>query len=178
MSNTQKLNQIISEKSIKKRVEQIAEEISNAFQGEIPILISVLNGSFVFASDLLRALKVDCEIDFIKVSTYSGNKSKGTIDFQKDISAEISNRHVIIVEDIIDSGLTVKFIRERFINFEPKSITIATLLMKPEIAKIDFEVNWVGFEIPPDYVVGYGLDYNQKFRNLRGIYILGGNNYE
>jgi len=178
LSNTQKLNQIISEKSIKKRVEQIAEEISNAFQGEIPILISVLNGSFVFASDLLRALKVDCEIDFIKVSTYSGNKSKGIIDFQKDVSAKISNRHVIIVEDIIDSGLTLKFIRERFLNYKPKSISIVTLLMKPDVAKIDFEVNWVGFKIPPDYVVGYGLDYNQKFRNLRGIYSLGGNNYE
>ena len=174
----EKLKQIISEKAIKERVEQIAKEISSTFEGEVPILVSVLNGSFIFASDLLRALKVDCEIDFIKVSTYSGNKSKGTIDFQKDISAEISNRHVIIVEDIIDSGLTVKFIRERFINFDPKSITIATLLMKPEVAKIDFEVNWVGFEIPPDYVVGYGLDYNQKFRNLRGIYSLGGNNYE
>ena len=172
------LKQIISEKAIKQRVEEIAKEISATFEGEVPILVSVLNGSFIFASDLLRALKVDCEIDFIKVSTYSGNKSKGTIDFQKDISAEISNRHVIIVEDIIDSGLTVKFIRERFINFDPKSITIATLLMKPEVAKIDFEVNWVGFEIPPDYVVGYGLDYNQKFRNLRGIYSLGGNNYE
>ena len=174
----EKLKQIISEKAIKERVEQIAKEISSTFEGEVPILVSVLNGSFIFASDLLRALKVDCEIDFIKVSTYSGNKSKGAIDFQKDISAEISNRHVIIVEDIIDSGLTVKFIRDRFINFDPKSITIATLLMKPEVAKIDFEVNWVGFEIPPDYVVGYGLDYNQKFRNLRGIYILGGNNYE
>ena len=172
------LKQIISEKAIKERVEQIAKEISSTFEGEVPILVSVLNGSFIFASDLLRALKVECEIDFIKVSTYSGNKSKGTIDFQKDISAEISNRHVIIVEDIIDSGLTVKFIRERFINFDPKSITIATLLMKPDVAKIDFEVNWVGFEIPPDYVVGYGLDYNQKFRNLRGIYSLGGNNYE
>ena len=174
----EKLKQIISEKAIKERVEQIAKEISSTFEGEVPILVSVLNGSFIFASDLLRALKVDCEIDFIKVSTYSGNKSKGAIDFQKDISAEISNRHVIIVEDIIDSGLTVKFIRERFINFDPKSITIATLLMKPDLAKIDFEVNWVGFEIPPDYVVGYGLDYNQKFRNLRGIYSLGGNNYE
>ena len=172
------LKQIISEKAIKQRVEEIAKEISTTFEGEVPILVSVLNGSFIFASDLLRALKVDCEIDFIKVSTYSRNKSKGTIDFQKDISAEIFNRHVIIVEDIIDSGLTVKFIRDRFINFDPKSITIATLLMKPEVAKIDFEVNWVGFEIPPDYVVGYGLDYNQKFRNLRGIYSLGGNNYE
>ena len=174
MSNTQKLNQIISEKSIKKRVEQIAEEISNAFQGEIPILISVLNGSFVFASDLLRALKVDCEIDFIKVSTYSGDKSKGRVDFQKDISIEITNRHVIIVEDIIDSGLTINFIRDRLYEAEPKSISVATLLMKPDVAKIDFEVNWVGFEIPPNFVVGYGLDYNQKFRNLRGIYSLGG----
>ena len=172
------LKQIISEKAIKQRVEEIAKEISATFEGEVPILVSVLNGSFIFASDLLRALKVDCEIDFIKVSTYSGNKSKGIIDFQKDVSAKISNRHVIIVEDIIDSGLTVKFIRERFLNSKPKSISIATLLMKPNVAKIDFEVNWVGFNIPPDYVVGYGLDYNQKFRNLRGIYSLGGNNYE
>ena len=174
MYNKEKLNQIISEKSVIQRVEQIADEISRSFEGEIPILVSVLNGSFIFTSDLVRAMKIDCEIDFIKVSTYFGQESKGRVDFQKDISIEITNRHVIIVEDIIDSGLTVKFIRERFINFDPKSITIATLLMKPEVAKIDFEVNWVGFEIPPDYVVGYGLDYEQKFRNLKGIYSIGG----
>ena len=113
-------------------------------------------------------MKIDCEIDFIKVSTYVGDKSKGRVDFQKDISIEITNRHVILVEDIIDSGLTIKFIRDRLLDAKPKSLSIASLLMKPELSEIDFDVNWVGFEIPPHYVVGYGLDYDQKFRNLKG----------
>ena len=170
----EKLIQIISEKSIMERVHQIADDISNQYKSEVPILIGILNGSFIFASDLVRAMKIDCEIDFIKVSSYSGTKSKGTIHLRKDISADITDRHVIIVEDIIDSGLTIRFIRERLLDAQPKSVSIVTLLMKPELAEIDFDVNWVGFEIPPHYVVGYGLDYDQKFRNLKGIFRLGG----
>ena len=174
----EKLIQIISEKSIMERVHQIADDISNQYKSEVPILIGILNGSFIFASDLVRAMKIDCEIDFIKVSSYSGTKSKGTVHLKKDISADITDRHVIIVEDIIDSGLTIRFIRERLLDAQPKSVSIVTLLMKPELVEIDFDVNWVGFEIPPHYVVGYGLDYDQKFRNLRGIFRLGGNKYE
>ena len=170
----EKLTQIISEKSIMERVHQIADDISNQYKSEVPILIGILNGSFIFASDLVRAMKIDCEIDFIKVSSYSGTKSKGTVHLKKDISADITDRHVIIVEDIIDSGLTIRFIRERLLAAQPKSVSILTLLMKPELAEIDFDVNWVGFEIPQHYVVGYGLDYDQKFRNLRGIFRLGG----
>ena len=170
----EKLTQIISEKSIMERVYQIADDISNQYKSEVPILIGILNGSFIFASDLVRAMKIDCEIDFIKVSSYSGTKSKGTVHLKKDISADITDRHVIIVEDIIDSGLTIRFIRERLLDAQPKSVSIVTLLMKPELAEIDFDINWVGFEIPPHYVVGYGLDYDQKFRNLRGIFRLGG----
>ena len=112
MYNKEKLNQIISEKSVIQRVEQIADEISRSFEGEIPILVSVLNGSFIFTSDLVRAMKIDCEIDFIKVSTYFGQESKGRVDFQKDISIEITNRHIIIVEDIIDSGITINFLKQ------------------------------------------------------------------
>ena len=170
----EKLTQIISEKSIMERVHQIADDISNQYKSEVPILIGILNGSFIFASDLVRAMKIDCEIDFIKVSSYSGTKSKGTVHLKKDISADITDRHVIIVEDIIDSGLTIRFIRGRLLDAQPKSVSIVTLLMKPELVEIDFDVNWVGFEIPPHYVVGYGLDYDQKFRNLRGIFRLGG----
>ena len=170
----EKLTQIISEKSIMERVHQIADDISNQYKSEVPILIGILNGSFIFASDLVRAMKIDCEIDFIKVSSYSGTKSRGTVHLRKDISADITDRHVIIVEDIIDSGLTIRFIRERLLDAQPKSVSIVTLLMKPELVEIDFDVNWVGFEIPPHYVVGYGLDYDQKFRNLRGIFRLGG----
>jgi len=174
VDDREKLTQIISEKAIMERVHQIADDISNQYKSEVPILIGILNGSFIFASDLIRAMKIDCEIDFIKVSSYSGTKSKGTVHLRKDISADITDRHVIIVEDIIDSGLTIRFIRDRLLDAQPKSVSIVTLLMKPELAEIDFDVNWVGFEIPPHYVVGYGLDYDQKFRNLRGIFRLWG----
>ena len=174
VDDREKLTQIISEKAIMERVHQIADDISNQYKSEVPILIGILNGSFIFASDLIRAMKIDCEIDFIKVSSYSGTKSKGTVHLRKDISADITDRHVIIVEDIIDSGLTIRFIRDRLLDAQPKSVSIVTLLMKPDLAEIDFDVNWVGFEIPPHYVVGYGLDYDQKFRNLRGIFRLGG----
>ena len=166
--------QLISEDSIKEKVNQIANEISDLYDNQVPILIGILNGSFIFVSDLARAISIDCEIDFIKVSSYYGTKSKGKIHLRKDISADITDRHVIIIEDIIDSGLTIKFIRDRLLDANPKSLSIASLLIKPELAEIDFEVNWVGFEIPPDYVVGYGLDYEQKFRNLKGIYSIGG----
>jgi len=174
VDDREKLTQIISEKAIMERVHQIADDISNQYKSEVPILIGILNGSFIFASDLIRAMKIDCEIDFIKVSSYYGTKSKGTVHLRKDISADITDRHVIIVEDIIDSGLTIRFIRDRLLDAQPKSVSIVTLLMKPDLAEIDFDVNWVGFEIPPHYVVGYGLDYDQKFRNLRGIFRLGG----
>jgi hypoxanthine phosphoribosyltransferase len=174
VDDREKLTQIISEKAIMERVHQIADDISNQYKSEVPILIGILNGSFIFASDLIRAMKIDCEIDFIKVSSYYGTKSKGTVHLRKDISADITDRHVIIVEDIIDSGLTIRFIRDRLLDAQPKSVSIVTLLMKPELAEIDFDVNWVGFEIPPHYVVGYGLDYDQKFRNLRGVFRLGG----
>ena len=174
----EKFIQLFSEESIAERVNQIADEISDLYENQVPILVGILNGSFIFASDLARAIKIDCEIDFIKVSSYSGIKSKGTIHLRKDISADITDRHVIIIEDIIDSGLTIKFIRDRLLDAKPKSLSIASLLMKPELSEIDFDVNWVGFEIPPHYVVGYGLDYDQKFRNLKGIYTLGEDNYE
>ncbi|MBT3477917.1 MAG: hypoxanthine phosphoribosyltransferase [Candidatus Marinimicrobia bacterium] len=167
------LTELISEKEVLKRVGDIATQISNRYVDEAPILIGILNGSFIFAADLMRAIDIDCEIDFIKVSSYAGTASKGTVRLRKDISADITDRHVIIVEDIIDSGLTINFIRDRMHNAGTKSVAIATLLMKPDIAKLDFEIDWVGFEIPPEFVVGYGLDYDQKLRNLRGVYRLG-----
>ena len=126
--NKKKLIEIIDETAIKKRVQEIAAELSNKFGNKKPIFIGVLNGSFIFASDLVRSMKIDCEIDFIKVSSYSGTKSKGTIHLRKDISADITDRHVIIVEDIIDSGLTIKFIRDRLLDSQPKSVSIVTLL--------------------------------------------------
>ena len=161
---------LISEDKIQSRVNELAKDISNRFKDEIPILIGILNGSFIFISDLMRKLTIDCEMDFIKLSSYAGKESVGTVTLLKDISANITDRHVIIVEDIIDSGLTIKFLRDRLQGAKPKSVTIVTLLLKPEIANLDFEVDYVGFEIPPEFVVGYGLDYNQKLRHLPEIY--------
>ena len=118
--NRKNFKQLISEKSIREKVNQIADEISDSYPNQVPILIGILNGSFIFVSDLARAISIDCEIDFIKVSSYSGTKSKGTIHLRKDISADITDRHVIIVEDIIDSGLTIKFIYDRLLDAKPK----------------------------------------------------------
>ena len=142
---------LISETEIKNRVKLLGKQITEDYKGKSPIFVGILNGCYVFMADLLREVNLDIEVDFVKIRSYEGNSSTGTIKFRKDISAAIDGRDIIIVEDIIDSGLTVKFIRERFMSFDPKSITIATLLMKPDVAKIDFEVNWVGFEIPVSY---------------------------
>ena len=109
-------------------------------------------------ADLMRSLSIDCEMDFIKVRSYSGKKTSGTIQLLKDISADVKDRNIILVEDIIDTGLTIKFLRERLFGSSPKSIAIATLLYKPSVAKIDFKIDYIGFEIPQEFVVGYGLD--------------------
>ena len=126
----------------------------------------------MFMADLLRSISIDCEMDFIKVRSYVGKKSSGTIQLIKDISADVTNRHVILVEDIIDSGHTIQFLMKRVSSALPKSVSIATFLIKPDIAKIDFAVDFIGFEIPPEFVVGYGLDYDQKLRHLNGVYSL------
>jgi len=167
-----KMTTLISNEEIQKRIKEIATDISEDFKDEIPILIGVLNGSFIFIADLMRKMNIDCEMDFIKMSSYAGKESVGTVTLLKDISANITGRHVVVVEDIIDSGLTINFLRDRLQGANPKSITIVTLLLKPEIANLDFKVDYVGFEIPPEFVVGYGLDYNQKLRHLPEIYRL------
>ena len=170
--NNKNLIKIIDENAIQDRVKEIATELSNSFVKKKPIFIGVLNGSFIFVSDLVRNLSIDCEIDFIKVSSYKGQKSMGTVKLLKDISADITNRHVVIVEDIIDSGLTIEFLVKRLNGASPKSISIVTLLLKPDIAKLSIPIDIIGFEIAPDYVVGYGLDYDQNFRHLPEVYRL------
>ncbi|HBR86264.1 MAG TPA: hypoxanthine phosphoribosyltransferase [Candidatus Marinimicrobia bacterium] len=164
------LSPVISNEEIQKRVAEIAKNLSEKFKDEVPILIGILNGSFIFMSDLIRALDIDCEMDFIKLSSYSGDQSIGTVRLLKDISADITGRHVVIVEDIIDSGLTIKFIKDRMEEAGPESLTIITLLLKPDVANLDFPIDIVGFEIAPEFVVGYGLDYDQKMRHLSAIY--------
>jgi len=164
------LSPVISDEDIQKRVNEIAMDLSQKFKDEVPILIGILNGSFIFMADLIRALDIDCEMDFIKLASYKGSHSTGTVRLLKDISAEITGRHVVIVEDIIDSGLTIKFIKDRLQDAAPASLMIVTLLLKPDVANLDFPIDIVGFEIAPDFVVGYGLDYEQKMRHLPAIY--------
>ncbi len=164
------LNPVISDEDIQKRVNEIAIDLSKKFKDKVPILIGILNGSFIFMADLIRALDIDCEMDFIKLASYKGSHSTGTVRLLKDISAEITGRHVVIVEDIIDSGLTIKFIKDRMQDAAPASLMIVTLLLKPDVANLDFPIDIVGFEIAPDFVVGYGLDYEQKMRHLPAIY--------
>ena len=164
------LSPVISDEDIQKRVNEIAINLSKKFKDEVPILIGILNGSFIFMADMIRALDIDCEMDFIKLASYKGSHSTGTVRLLKDISAEITGRHVVIVEDIIDSGLTIKFIKDRLQDAAPASLMIVTLLLKPDVANLDFPIDIVGFEIAPDFVVGYGLDYDQKMRHLPAIY--------
>ena len=164
------LSPVISDEDIQKRVNEIAMDLSQKFKDEVPILIGILNGSFIFMADLIRSLDIDCEMDFIKLASYKGDKSTGTVRLLKDISADITGRHIVIVEDIIDSGLTIKFIKDRMQEAGPESLTIVTLLLKPDVANLDFPIDIVGFEIAPDFVVGYGLDYDQKMRHLPAIY--------
>ena len=170
--NNKKLIKIIDEVSIQKRVKDIAIELTSKFKDKKPIFIGVLNGSFIFISDLVRNLNINCEIDFIKVSSYKGQNTTGTVKLLKDISADITNRDVVIVEDIIDSGLTIEFLVKRLKGASPKSISIVTLLLKPEIARLSLPIDIIGFEIAPDFVVGYGLDYDQDLRHLPEIYRL------
>ena len=166
------LIELYSSKEIETRVNEMGKEISMHFSKSNPIFIGVLNGSFIFIADLLRSLSIDCEIDFIKVRSYSGKRSSGTIHLLKDISSDIKDRDIVIVEDIIDSGLTIKFIYDRILGSSPKSITVVTFLHKAGLAKLDFPIDFIGFEIPHKFVVGYGLDYNQKMRHLGGLYHL------
>jgi len=170
--NNKKLIKIIDEVLIQKRVKEIAIELTSKFKDKKPIFIGVLNGSFIFISDLVRNLNINCEIDFIKVSSYKGQDTTGTVKLLKDISADITNRDVVIVEDIIDSGLTIEFLVKRLKGASPKSISIVTLLLKPEIARLSLPIDIIGFEIAPDFVVGYGLDYDQDLRHLPEIYRL------
>ena len=151
---------------------EISLQISENFHDTNPVIICILNGAFIFTADIIRELDIDCEVDFIKISSYEGMNSTGSIKMSKDISTDIKNRRVIIVEDIIDSGLSIKFLYEHIIKYEPEDITIVSLLAKTDNYKLNFNIDIIGFEISSEFVVGYGLDFNQRFRNLNSIFKL------
>ena len=167
----EQLEEIISPDLLQKRVNEIGQEISLKYKGKIPIIIGVLNGAFLFMADLVRNLSIQFEVDFIKIDSYGDNTmSSGTIRLLKDISADITGRDVIIVEDIVDTGLSLNFLKHRMEEASPKSLRFATCLYKPDVASQDLSIDWVGFNIDNYYVVGYGLDLKQIYRGLPGIY--------
>ncbi len=152
---------------MKERIKKLAGEISQDYRGKNPVLVGILKGSFVFLADLIRELKIPHQIDFISVASYgSGRRASGVVKWLKDLSINIEGKHVIIVEDIIDSGLTLNYIRNNLLTRNPKSLKIVTLLNKRSRRKIKVPLKYVGFSIPDEFVVGYGLDYDEKYRNL------------
>ena len=167
------LEEIISPNLVQKRVGEIGKEISEMYQDKVPIIIGVLNGAFLFMADLVRHLHIQFEVDFIKIDSYGNNtKSSGTVRLLKDISADITGRHVIVVEDIVDTGLSLKFLKRRMEEASPKSLQFATFLYKPDVASPEIKIDWAGFNIDNRFVVGYGLDLKQIYRGLPGIYAI------
>ena len=162
----------ITEAEIQERVKAVADRINKDMADKNPILLAVLNGSFMFAADLMRMLTISCEISFVKLASYQGTTSTGTIKEVIGINEDLSGRTVIIIEDIVESGLTIKRMIETIGTRAPKSIHICTLLIKPDRLTVPLDVEYAAIEIPNDFIVGYGLDYNQQGRNLRDIYTL------
>lgn len=164
---------LISEAEIQRRVRELAEEISRDYKDRIPTLVSVLKGGIMFLTDLMRRLTVLHEIDFMSVSSYeSGTETTGVVRILADLSRNIEGKDVIIVEDIVDSGLTLDYIRHILLARRPRSLTICTLLDKKARRQVEVPIDYVGFEIPDEFVIGYGLDYKEKYRNLPYVAIM------
>lgn len=169
----EKFKILIPQEKIQERVRELGNQITKEYEGKLPILIGILNGSFLFLADLVKHINIHCEIDFFKLSSYGDEKiSSGEVKMLKELNADINERHIIVVEDIVDSGLSIKFIQELLANHNPASVKVASLLVKPESLKYKVKIDYIGFEIPNEFVIGYGLDYAQKFRNLNSIYAL------
>lgn len=163
---------LIPEEEILRRVKVVADKISNDLKGKNPLLLGVLNGSFIFAADLMRMLTIESEISFVKMSSYEGTESTGNVKKLVGLNENIEGRTVVIVEDIVDSGLTMERMLEYLKDFKPAEIRICTLLLKPENLKRKLDIDYVAMEIPNDFIVGYGLDYDGLGRNLRDIYVV------
>jgi len=170
---TEKFVPLLSEDVIQKRIAELGKEISEEYRTKLPIFIGILNGSFMFMADLMKNININCEIDFFKLSSYGDEKiSSGRVKLVKDLNADITDRHLIIVEDIVDSGLSIKYVEEMIQSHNPASMKVVTLLLKPESLKYEVKIDYIGFKIPNKFVIGYGLDYAQKYRNLSSIYVL------
>lgn len=162
----------IPESEILQRVKAVAARINKDMEGKNPLFLAVLNGAFVFAADLMREITIPCEISFVKLASYQGTTSTGKVTEVIGINEDLAGRDIIIVEDIVDTGLTMKRMVETLGTRKPASIHICALLVKPDKLQVNLNIEYAAMEIPNDFIVGYGLDYDQQGRNLRDIYTL------
>ena len=162
----------ISETEIKERVRELAQQLSKDFEGKNPLFLAVLNGAFIFAADLMREMTIPCEISFVKLASYEGIMSTGKIKEVIGINEDLSGRTIVIVEDIVESGRTIKRMIETLGTRNPESVHVCSLFFKPEKLQEDIALEYVAFNIPNDFIVGYGLDYDQQGRQLKDVYSL------
>lgn len=164
---------MISERRLKTRIKELARTLNRDYRNKVPVFIGILNGSFIFFADLIREITIDCEVDFLKLSSYGDAKiSSGDVRLLKDLNCQVTGRDIIIVEDIVDSGLSMQYIRDLILRQNPSSFRVVTLLYKPASVKTDIQLDYIGFTINPEFVIGYGLDYAQRERNVKAIYRL------
>lgn len=164
---------LVTEAELKARIAELGQTLAKEYEGKNPIFIGVLKGVVVFYADMVRAVPIECQFDFLAVSSYgAGTTSSGKLQMLKDVSCNPEGRHIIILEDILDTGLTLKAVAEHLQAMHPASLKICALLDKPERREVDISADYVGFTIPNEFVVGYGLDYNEKYRNLPFIGVL------
>jgi hypoxanthine phosphoribosyltransferase len=164
---------LVTEEQIATRIEELAREIEKKYEGEDLLLVGVLKGAVMFMADLSRAIQLPVTMDWMAVSSYgSGTQSSGVVRILKDLDADVLGRHVLIVEDIVDSGLTLSWLMSNLTARGAASVEVVALLRKPDAAKVEVEVAWVGFDIPNEFVVGYGLDYAEHYRTLKDVGVL------
>ena len=163
---------LIDEEEIAQICKRLGEEISRDYAGKKLLLVSVLKGAVVFMADIMRNVTCDCEIDFLAVSSYSGSKTTGVVRFKKDMDVDPDGRDILIVEDILDSGITLSYLKEVLLQRNAASVKVCTFLDKPANRKADIQADYVGKVVPDEFIIGYGLDYNEKYRNLPYVGIL------
>lgn len=170
---------IATEEQLHNRIAEIAAQVDKDYEGKSVLLVGVLKGAIMAMADLTRAMQTHVEMDWMAVSSYgSGTKSSGVVRILKDLDRDITGRHVLIVEDIVDSGLTLSWLKSNLLSRGAADVQIVAILRKPEAAKVEVECKYVGFDIPKDFVVGYGLDFDEKYRNLSFIGVLAKHMYE
>ena len=166
---------VVAPDDLQQRIAELGKEITADYQDRPPLLVGVLKGAFVFMSDLARAIELPVEFDFMAVSSYgSATRTSGVVRIVKDLDLDLTDRDVLIVEDIVDSGLTLAYLRRNLAARHPRSLEVCALLVKDGLQRVDLDLKYVGFTIPPDFVIGYGLDVAERYRNLPGIYEYGG----